>query len=194
MRIILIHGIWDKPSVFTTMTTALEADGHACFAPALAPDIRRCGLAELTRSIERPVRDFAHGVPVAFIGFSMGTLVTLQYLKTHEFGPQCAFLFLISGPLGGTCMAYAWPGKAARDMRPGSPFLQALNEDLGFLRTTETHTYRTPLDLLIFPSGRSTLAGARNHSFTVYSHRAMLKAPPVIRHIRSTISGEQAKA
>jgi triacylglycerol lipase len=80
-------------------------------------------------------------------------------------------------------MAYAYPGKGARQMRPGSQFLKDLEATEDRLGDIPVVSYRTPMDLIILPTESSVWKRAENHSHRVILHPLMLYSKPVLDDI-----------
>lgn len=91
-------------------------------------------------------------------------------------------------------MAYTYPGKGARQMRPGSPFLRKLEETEHRLGDMPVVSYRTPMDLIILPTESSVWKRAENHSHPVLLHPLMLHSKPVLDDIEKRLVVEKAGA
>ena len=188
MRIIMAHGIWDTGDVFRTLVARLEADGHRCAHPTFPPNNGRHGLADLAAKLKAKVETpGTAGGPVAVIGFSMGAVVARHYLQTLGGAARVSHFFNISGPQNGTLTARLWPGKAARDMRPGSEFLRALNRDTSALAALVVHSYHTPFDLMVLPSCSSRLPCGGWHTIPALLHHRMLTHPKLLGHIAGVL-------
>jgi triacylglycerol lipase len=51
----MVHGIWDKGTVFRRMAKVLTEQGHNCHAPDLEPANGAHGLADLAQKLERTI-------------------------------------------------------------------------------------------------------------------------------------------
>ena len=82
MNIVLLHGIFDTARIFRRMISALEAEGHRCFAPDMRPADARHGIHDLACFVERYIGEqLAPDEPFALIGFSMGGVIARQYMQ-----------------------------------------------------------------------------------------------------------------
>jgi len=189
MEIIMVHGIWDKGTVYRRMADFLGEQGHNCHYPNLEPANGAHGLADLAEKLKVYIdQTIGSDVPFALIGFSMGTLISRYYLQVLGGASRVSHFFSISGPLHGTLTAHLWPGKASRDMRFRSQLLQQLNADTSALAHTTIHSYRTPFDLLIIPTRSSHWEiAADNHIVPALFHHRMLIHGKVYRHIAETL-------
>jgi triacylglycerol lipase len=164
MNILLIHGMFDRGSIFRRLESDLTQSGHRCFSPSLRPNDARDGIADLAEKLASLVDEvFYYEEPLVIIGFSMGCLIARYYLHYfHATGRTKAF-FAISGPHHGTWTAYCYPGRGAREMRPGSLLLRDLNAVDHTRMNFPIFTYWTPFDLMIIPSISSQWAPATEY-------------------------------
>lgn len=189
MEIIMVHGIWDKGTVFRRMAKVLTEQGHNCHAPDLEPANGAHGLADLAQKLERTIdQTLGSHTRFALIGFSMGSLVSRYYMQVLGGASRVSHLFCISGPQHGTLTAHLTLGKASRDMRIRSKLLLQLNANTSSFENTIVHCYRTPFDLLIIPSRSSELEFADgNHIVPAIFHHRMLTHPTVHQHIAQAL-------
>lgn len=177
--IVVVHGIWDNERSVAPLVAGLKRRGHhAVHALSLRPP---WGMAPIEQLAEQLARFIAqqmaeHAAPaVDVVGFSMGALVTRTYLQLMAGDRHVRTFVSISGPQRGTLTAYALPLHGVRQMRPGSPLLTALGDDVSHLRSVAVHCLYTPFDAMIVPSESSVLRGARSvHKIPVLIHRLML--------------------
>lgn len=93
MNVVLVHGIFDNGAIFKRLAALLTAQGHRCWVPALRPADARHGIEDLASKLKGYVQaNMAPGEPFALIGFSMGCIISRQYLQMLD-GAQrvCAF-------------------------------------------------------------------------------------------------------
>lgn len=185
----MIHGIWDKGTVFRRMAKVLTGQGHNCHTPDLEPANGAHGLADLARKLERTIdQTLGSHTRFALIGFSMGSLVARYYMQMLGGASRVSHLFCISGPQHGTLTAHLTLGKASRDMRIRSKLLLQLNANTSSFENTSVHCYRTPFDLLIIPTRSSHWQIAvDNHIVPALFHHRMLIHCKVYRHIAETL-------
>ncbi len=152
MNILLLHGIFDTGRIFNKLVCALEVEGHVCHAPSLQPSDGRHGIHALACSVERYVDEhLPKNEPFLLIGFSMGGVVSRQYLQVLGGCARVPVFFSMSCPHTGSLASYLCYGQGARDMRPGSPLLANLAASEAVLDGMQIHNYWTSLDLVIIP-------------------------------------------
>jgi triacylglycerol lipase len=174
MNIVLVHGIFDSGSIFKKLEKKLTKRGHRCFTPSLQPNDARHGIADLAEKLHFLVNEaFGSNEPIVIIGFSMGCLISRYYLARLDAFRRTKAFFAISGPHRGSLLAFLYPGKGFRDMRPRSNFLR----DLDSINTSEwdfpIYTYWTPLDLMILPASSSRWKSATEEVVWALLHRLM---------------------
>jgi triacylglycerol lipase len=183
-HVVLVHGFMDTGSVFKPLQRQLESHGHRCVVPNLQPRDARNGIEPLAESLRQEIEtQIPHRQSFTLIGFSMGGLVARHYLQQLGGAKRCNRLITISSPHQGTLTAWLHPSKGAQQMRPGSGFLKDLTATESHLGEIPVISYRSPFDLMIFPSRSSKWQRATNLSFTVLLHPMMPGAKSVIADI-----------
>ena len=187
-RVVLVHGFMDTGSIFQTLQSRLEKRGCECYAPQMNPSDGRGGLEMLAVRLKQDIdAKFGPTAPVSIVAFSMGGLVTRQYLQNLGGAARCENLITISAPHHGSKVASLYPSKGAQEMRPGSRFLTELQQSQDKLGKMSITSYRTPMDLMILPSSSSIWDRAENIAYPVLLHPLMLTSKPVLIDIESRL-------
>lgn len=183
-RVVLVHGFLETGSSFTLMRKRLEAKGCECLVVKLKPNDGRGGLEKLAVGLKRDI-DTKYGPtqPISVIAFSMGGVVSREYLQNLGGAARCEKFFTISSPHHGTLAAWLYPTQGAEEMRPDSPFLQHLATTESKLGKMPVVSYRTPLDLIIVPARSSVWDRAENISHPALLHPLMVTSNTVISDI-----------
>src|SRR5665213_3181598 len=190
MNVVMVHGFADTGRLFRVLCRELGARGHACHAPTFYPRTARLGIPDLSGKLDAFIRaQVPAGAPLALVGFSMGALVARHYLQALGGASSASAFFSIAGPHLGTYSAYPFPGLGARQMRPGSVFLRQLNSEAAALGGLPVFTYRTPLDLVVFPAATTRIPSAPERVAWCPLHSLLPSDPDVVDHI----AGELAK-
>ncbi len=178
----------DRGGIFSPLQRVLDGAGIVSTAPDLKPNhggARLEALAEqLAEHIEQQV---PADRPVHLLGFSMGAIVSRYYLQRLGGIQRSAQFLSVCAPHRGTQWSWLGPLPGVRQMRPGSPFLRQLNEDLDTLAQRPITCYWTPLDLVIVPAISSTLAAARNVRIQSLCHSCILRHPELQRDVKAQI-------
>lgn len=188
-RVVLVHGIFEDGKAFDSLKKRLEYNGIECYVPRLKPADARDGLENLAHGLKRDIdTKFGEEKPIGLVAFSMGGLVSRYYLQELGGAERCETLITISTPHHGTSVAHAYPSKGARQMRPGSEFLEKLKASENTLKDMPIVSYRTPLDLVIIPTHSSCWDRAENHSYNVALHPLMLHNKAVLDDIEKRLT------
>ena len=187
-KVVLVHGIFEDGVSFVPLVTRLENHGIKCHVPQLKPNDARDGIDQLAESLKEGIdKEFGPNERFAMVGFSMGGLVSRYYLQNLGGAERCDSFITVSSPHHGSNLAYAYPGKGARQMRPGSAFLKDLEVTEDRLGDIPIVSYRTPMDLIILPTESSVWERAENHSHPVILHPLMLYSKPVLDDIEKRL-------
>lgn len=187
-KVVLVHGILEDGTSFDSLRLRLENHGIQCHVPKLKPSDARNGIEPLAESLKESIdQAFGPDARFAMVAFSMGGLVTRYYLQNLGGAERCEAFITVSSPHHGTKIAYAYPGKGAKQMRPGSAFLNDLKASEDRLGNIPIVSYRTPMDLIILPTDSSVWKRAENHSHPVLLHALMLYSKPVLDDIEKRL-------
>ncbi|MFW5883759.1 MAG: esterase/lipase family protein [Verrucomicrobiota bacterium] len=173
--VLLVHGIFNTGYIFRKMAPRLREAGFDARTIDLIPPDGSAGLDALSRQVAAYVEEHFRTRPFALVGFSMGGLVSrayLQNLKRPE--SDCRSFVSISTPHQGSLLGYTLRNQGAREMRPGSPWLQRLNGDIRKLEGRPFLSWWTPLDLMILPAWSSDIPQAERRQFWSWAHPRML--------------------
>jgi triacylglycerol esterase/lipase EstA (alpha/beta hydrolase family) len=180
--VVLVHGYCANRGYFRPLLRRLQARGVGpIFAPNLPPcftSIERCADV-LDVEIERIVAGSGQS-RVVLVAHSMGGLMARAYLA-HRGASRVARLITIASPHHGTVLARMGWGESARQMRPGSAFLAALERAEGAAGPgVETVSFYSPHDNLVVPQVTSLLPWARNVAMPGFGHIAILDTPAIV--------------
>jgi triacylglycerol lipase len=123
---------------------------------------------------------------IDIVAHSMGGLA-VRYLLGHVPGAARRIRRVVSlgSPHSGTIWAWLGWGEGAREMRPASDFLKALNR--AGTAGADLVSIRAPFDLRILPGTSSILAGARNYQLRSIGHRDLLRRKSVLEQVRQLL-------
>ncbi len=175
--LLLVHGVLCNRGVWRPLLKRLQALGYA---PVRAVNLEPLGAgieahaASVVRELE-DLRRASNGARVTVIAHSMGGLVTRAALRIM--GPQAiGHIVTIGSPHHGTAMAKLSSARPARQMRPGSTWLQQLSaSEQAPLPVPVTSIYSLH-DNLIVPPRSAMLPGARLHELRGLGHLGLLSA------------------
>lgn len=197
VNVVLVHGILNTGKLFDPLVHRLEADGCRCFAPTLRPNTCALGVHDLARKLSAQIdRRFGPTEPFVIVGFSLGGVVTRDYVQTLAARRRVRGAFLISAPNHGSFWACLSPGGGVRDLAIGSPFLRRLNADDRAWKNIPVSSYWTPYDLMIVPAhsslwtvGETTRVACPLHPLMVSNSVVMADIAAKIRRLYGVGSG-----
>jgi triacylglycerol esterase/lipase EstA (alpha/beta hydrolase family) len=171
--IVLVHAYLCSAGSWGSMRRRLAGRGYDVFAVDLDPfwDIDRYAPV-LARHVDE-VRARTGAGKVVLIGHSMGGLAIRAYLRAH--GPQhVERVITLGSPHHGSVHARLAPGECGRQMRPGSPWLRALETgERGAFPVPFTSIYSRH-DNFVAPQESGRLPGASNIVLTGVGHLTLL--------------------
>jgi triacylglycerol lipase len=176
-KVVLVHGIFDTRIGLRPLRRAIVAGGYECLVPSLKPVDGRKGLEPMARQLRHLVdTEWGENAEFSIVAFSMGGLVSRYYLQELDGAKRCQGLYTIATPHNGTYMAYLYPGRGTRQMRPESTFLANLQRGKHIYDTFDipTTSYRSPLDMVMLPLRSPKWQQGDNVRFWSPIHPALL--------------------
>jgi triacylglycerol lipase len=190
-RVVIVHGIFDTKITMIPLRKSLEKAGFECFVPSLDPVDGRDGLEPMARQLGQAIdAEFGPDAPFSIVAFSMGGLVSRHYLQNLAGTSRCKGLHTIATPHNGTWLAYLYPGEGTRQMRPGSPFLTALNGSASVFDTVPATAYRSPWDGVVLPARNAAWDKADNVEIRSLLHPSLLWRKPLHKDLAQRLEKE----
>jgi triacylglycerol lipase len=173
--VLLVHGIFDTGRVFNKMIPYLKQRGWTLYDLDLVPNTGHIGLDQLAQQVANYIdATFEPEQPIDLVGFSMGGIVSRYYIQRLGGINRVHRFVTISSPHHGTWIALCHPGLGCIQMRPDSPLLQDLNQNVEMLEQLNFTSIWTPYDLMIVPANSSQMPVGRNAIVPVLNHAWML--------------------
>src|ERR671932_113867 len=187
--VLLIHGIIRTSSVFRTMASYLLQRGWLVHTLDLTPNNATLGLDQVATQVANYVnKTFAPEQPIDLVGLSMGGLVTRYYVQRLGGIDRVQRFIPISAPNQGTGLASLWHRRACVQMRPGSAFLEDLNQDAQILERINFTSLWTPWDFIIIPARNSQMPVGQDVKLSVFAHALMVVNPRSLAAIVAALS------
>jgi triacylglycerol lipase len=197
--VVLVHGLVDNRSIFTLMRRALKRRGFAqvCtwnYSP-WQRDVESAAEA-LGRHIERICRETGHE-RVHVVGHSLGGLVARYLVQRLGGDRRVESLVTLGTPHAGTRWAHMLPTPLVRQLRPGSPLIQELDQPAPSCRTRITAVY-SDLDQMVVPSSAGRCdhpdLQARNVLVRGVGHMSLPIHKGVVDEVAATLAGRRTRA
>lgn len=180
--LLLVHGYGCSRAVWWVLRRRLQAAGWTVATINLEPIYTSIDdyLDPLVARIDAVLADTG-AERLILVGHSMGGLVARAYLQ--RFGEaRVAALLTLGTPHQGSRLAYLGCGENARQMRPGSPWLQALATP-----TVATWLIYSRHDNYVTPQSNLTLPGVPGQALDGLGHVAMLLSPRVVQAVLAAL-------
>jgi triacylglycerol lipase len=187
--VLLVHGIMRTSAVFRKMSAYLTELGWSVYTLNLKPHNATIGLDELATQVADYVdKNFAPDQSLDLVGLSMGGLVTRYYVQRLGGIKRVQRFITISAPNQGTRMAYLSARPGCVQMRPGSAFLEDLNQDSKMLERLNFTSLWTPLDFIIVPARSSQMPVGQEVKIPVLAHYLMVRDNRSIQAVALALS------
>lgn len=177
--VVLVHGIWNTAGIFSTLQAYLEASGWCVHALSMQPNNGDAPLEMLAQQVCSFVeQQIDPQQPFDLVGFSMGGLISRYYVQRLGGINRVRRFVTVSAPHQGTVLGAFSRRYGIRQMRPGSPLIKSLNQDIHQLDQLTFFSLWTPFDLLILPPWSSNLQKqgvGRSHKLQISAHNRMIR-------------------
>jgi len=190
--ILFVHGWSSSASTWDTMVERFEADGYsASHLRAYSYNTSQSNKTTAETVVKSEVEDLKEDTgaeKVDIVAHSMGSLNSRWYVKFVEGGQSNVDEWVsLGGPNHGTNTAYFCFSTACQEMRPGSTFLEELNEGDETPGSVNYGTWWSPCDNIINPDSSVPLEGATNTETACISHGALTTDETVYEEVREFV-------
>lgn len=185
--VVLVHGYFHNRSGFVVLSRELRRRGfrwvHGMNYNPIGGSVP--DLAERFGRYVDDIRKVSGSQRVHLVGHSLGGVIARWYVEElggHKYVDTCV---TIGTPHNGTLAAYLGFGQAAKDMRPGSDVIKALEAGLRTKRTTYVNLY-SDLDFLIVPPSSAVLPdqpNVHNHLIEDIGHTSLLLSDELVDQV-----------
>jgi triacylglycerol esterase/lipase EstA (alpha/beta hydrolase family) len=194
--VLLLHGVLCNAGVCQRLSRHLAAQGLGpvytlSYGPPLASIERFAD--QLAAKVDAIL--CATGAPgVAIVGHSMGGLVARDYLRRYG-ASRVRLLMTLGTPHHGSVHGWLFPGACLAQLRPGNPWLAALNA--AALPGCRIVSLWSRHDSMVAPQASSQLPGAEEIVVTGVGHNALLADTAVFAAVArelASVRGDEATA
>jgi predicted alpha/beta hydrolase family esterase len=190
--VLLVHGLVCNRGVWNPWLRVLRERGIPVLAPSVEPPF---GLIDSwAPALDAAVRRLhaATGRPVLVVAHSLGGLAVRAWLRGGGDAHLVARVITIASPHRGTWLARFGTTPNARQLRLGSPWLQALARDEAAApHGLPVHCFFSDCDNVVFPPSVATLPGAQNRLLRGWAHVDLLDAPELLEAVLRYASAEE---
>jgi len=179
--LVLVHGLFDTPRMFTSLRRRLEGRRSPLLAPHLPHALGSVPLEDLAALLgQRIEAAFGPDQPVDLFGFSMGGVIGRIWIQLGGGHRRTRRFLSVASPQQGSLAALPWPRwplAGIDDMKPGSALLRRLARDLEPLRQVECHSFYCRTDLTVVPGWRAVLPLGSRQPLPGLIHGRILAEP-----------------
>lgn len=175
--VLLVHGYLCNRGLWNGWIARLRAQGVPVVAVNLEPVLGR--IDDTVRAIEAGVRQLeaCTGVPPLAVAHSMGGLALRCWWAAHGGDARLHHAVTLGTPHQGTWLARFGLSPNARQMRPGSPWLQALAAREPAGRAARCTCVVATCDNVVFPAPLAAWPGAAVVTVDGAAHLDLLERP-----------------
>jgi len=177
--IILIHGLWNTSSIFSSIITKLDDIGIEYFAPTLKHSYGMTSIIDLTNILNELILEkYGLEKELDILGFSMGGIIGRYWIQKFNGYKRTRKFISIGSPHKGTLAAQLvpkYPFRGISEMKINSKFLRKLANSDFLLNDVECINFFTYWDLMVFPSWWTNLNLGEKISLKVYKHRNLVR-------------------
>jgi triacylglycerol esterase/lipase EstA (alpha/beta hydrolase family) len=172
--VLLVPGYLDLKAYFARVDRRVKALGRDTTYVALFPNIGDIRVAAgVLRAQVEEVKARTGARKVDIVAHSEGGLIARYFVQRLEGDLVVERLVTLATPYHGTVVGYLGPGLGAKQMRPGSEFLNDLNSPDQAPAGIKVTSIRAGLDEIIIPHDSPILEGAENHLVQVAEHASI---------------------
>ena len=177
--IILIHGLWNTSSIFSSIITKLDDIGIEYFAPTLKHSYGMTSIIDLTNILNELILEkYGLEKELDILGFSMGGIIGRYWIQKFNGYKRTRKFISIGSPHKGTLAAQLvpkYPFRGISEMKINSKFLRKLANSDFLLDDVECINFFTYWDLMVFPGWWNNLNLGEKISLKVYKHKNLVR-------------------
>jgi triacylglycerol lipase len=185
--LVLVHGLWDTPRIFRPLEERLAGRRDPLLIPHLPHGLGSRPLLDLAAQLGAAVdQRFGTRMPVDLLGFSMGGVIGRCWIQLLGGGFRLRRFISVGSPQRGSLLALPWPRRwvaSIADLRPGSPVLRRLNDDIAGLADVDCCSFWCLPDQMVVPSWRGVLPVGRCERLPVWQHSHLISRPEALAPI-----------
>ncbi len=177
-NLVLVHGLWDEPSVFDRFVGYLQTEDLSIFIPHLEHEGGRVCLKNLAIELDHLILDrFGTDEFIQLIGFSMGGLISRIWLQQMGGASRTSSFISVGSPHRGTFTAQLFPTKlfcGIAEMKRGSALVKELNRETHLLKSVRCISFYCRWDLMVFPGWQAVLPIGKHFASPVFTHKDLI--------------------
>lgn len=184
--VVLVHGYLCNRGFWNAWMPVLQHAGRPCIAVGL-PIFGSIddGVPAIEAAVAR-MTELTGRAPL-LVGHSMGGLALRAWLRQAKDPRRAHRIVTLGSPHGGTWTAHFGHSRNARQLRPASDWLQALDRDSSPAWQHAFVCFYSNADNMVFPPRCATLPGADNRLLPGLAHVQMAWRPEVMAEVMALL-------
>lgn len=182
--LVLVHGLWDTPSVFGQLQGALAGRRDPLLIPHLEHRLGASPILDLAEGLEAAITDaFGPSQAIDLLGFSMGGVIARTWIQLLGGAERTRRFISVGSPHRGTVVAQAcppWLMAGIADLKCGSPLMRQLNADPSALAGIDCRSYYCVTDHMVVPGSSALLPVGKAFPLPTWNHRNLVRAQPAV--------------
>ena len=183
----MIHGLWNTSSIFSSITSKLDAIGIEYFAPTLKHSYGMTSIIDLTNTLDELILEqYGLEKELDILGFSMGGIIGRYWIQKFNGFKRTRRFISIGSPHKGTLIAQLvpkYPFRGISEMKINSYLLRELSKSDYLLSGINCIIFFTYWDLMVFPGWRASLNSGEKIPLKIYKHKNMVRNPDAVDKI-----------
>ena len=185
--IILIHGLWNTSSIFSSITSKLDDIGIEYFAPTLKHSYGMTSILDLTNKLNELILEkYGLEKEIDILGFSMGGIIGRYWIKKFNGYKRTRQFITVGSPHNGTLTSQLvpkYPFRGISEMKINSFLLRELSKYDYLLKGINCVSFFTYWDLMVFPGWKANLNSGEKVSLNIYKHKNLIRNPESVERI-----------
>jgi triacylglycerol lipase len=187
LPLVLVHGLWDKPELFSKLEQRLAHLRPNRFVPHLQHNLGAIGLEELAVKLNKYIIEkYGPNQELDILGFSMGGIISRIWIQKLGGYKRTRRFICVGSPQKGTLAAQLipkWLLPGIAQMKLGSILLNKLNKEYGPLNSVECYSFYCKTDITVFPGWLAVLPIGISEALPVWTHRQLIVQSMAIERI-----------
>ena len=185
--IILIHGLWNKSDIFSSITSKLDEIGIEYFAPTLNHKYGVTSIVKLAYILNDLILEkYNLEKDLDILGFSMGGIIGRYWINEFNGYKRTRRFITVGSPHKGTLASQLvpkYPFRGIYEMKINSRLLNELSKKDYLLNKIDCTSFFSYWDLMVFPGWRANLNKGEKLSLKVYKHKNLIRKQEAIERI-----------
>ena len=194
--LVLVHGLFDDPSVFCHLVKGIDEFDLPLLIPHLEHQLGRISLRTLAQKLDSQILGrWGPDISIDLLGFSLGGVISRVWLQELGGARRTNRFISVGCPHSGTLTAQivpSWLLAGVSEMKRGSRLLNELNSDMSSLKGVACSSYFCRWDLMVFPGWQAVLPIGLFQEVPVCTHKELMSHPKSLKILLEVILSDRS--